>query len=235
MPVDKKFQASNTPFDLTRYDCPYEVERIRILKAIMTSGQGKSAIDIGCGPGYFSRELTTNGWKTLSVDTDSQNIEHTKKHAHETLTGDALSVLPKLKENQYDLALALEIIEHMPKAQGKLLVSEINRILKPGGKLILSTPNRHSPEGLGGYYWGEKIRGWEKWTAYDPTHVYIYSASEIVRLIELSGFSVARITGYFYEGRLPLIGHWKLPLMKSTRFPLNRVGFNTILECYKTS
>ena len=115
MPVDNKFQASNTPFDLTRYDCPYEVERLRILKAIMTPGQGKSAIDIGCGPGYFSRELTTSGWKTLSVDTDSQNIEHTKKHAHKTLTGDALSVLPKLRENQYDLALALEIIEHMPK------------------------------------------------------------------------------------------------------------------------
>jgi 2-polyprenyl-3-methyl-5-hydroxy-6-metoxy-1,4-benzoquinol methylase len=233
MPPDNKYQPSGTAFDLTKYDCRYETGRLGILRAIMPPGQGKRAIDLGCGPGYFSCELATRGWETLSVDTDSKNIANAKKYAHDARQGDALSVLKELQEDHYDLVLALEIIEHMPKTHGMSLLAAIRRVLKPGGKLILSTPNRYSPEGLGGYYWGEKIRGWGKWTAYDPTHIHIYSSSEILGVLGAGGFAVEKITGYFYEGRLPLIGRWKLPLTKSTAFPLNRFGFNIILECRK--
>jgi len=233
MSLGKKFQATHTPFDLTRYESPYEIDRLKILKELIPSGYGKRAIDIGCGPGYFSRELSNKGWRTSSVDTDSENIESAKEHAHETHLGDALSVLPELPVNHYDLALSLEIIEHMPKAHGENLLKGIFRVLKPGSRLIISTPNKLSPEGLGGYYWGEKIRGWGKWDAFDPTHVHIYSSPEILQLVKSSGFSVNKIIGYYYEGTLPLIGRWKLPLVKSTMFPLNRIGFNIILDCHK--
>jgi len=233
MSSDEEFQATQTPFDLTRYESPYEINRLKIIKELIPLGHGKSAIDIGCGPGYFSRELTNKGWRTSSVDTDSENIESAGNYAHETHLGDVLSVLPEHPANQYDLALSLEIIEHMPKAQGKKLLLEINRVLKPRGRLIISTPNRFSPEGLGGYYWGEKIRGWGKWDAADSTHVHIYSSPEIIQLVKSSGFYVNKIIGYYYKGTLPLIGRWKLPLVKSAMFPLNRLGFNIILDCHK--
>ena len=233
MSLGKKFQATHTPFDLTRYESPYEIDRLKILKELIPSCYGKSAIDIGCGPGYFSRELSNKGWRTSSVDTDSENIESAKEHAHETHLGDILSVLPELPVNHYDLALSLEIIEHMPKAHGENLLKGIFRVLKPDSRLIISTPNKFSPEGLGGYYWGEKMRGGEKWNAFDPTHVHIYTSPEFLQIVKSNGFSVNKIIGYYYEGTLPLIGRWKLPLVKSTMFPLNRIGFNIILDCHK--
>jgi 2-polyprenyl-3-methyl-5-hydroxy-6-metoxy-1,4-benzoquinol methylase len=234
MSPDDQFQASHTPFDLTKYESPYELNRIRILKDLIPTGHGKRAVDIGCGPGLFSRELSAKGWTTASIDTDGKNIERARDYVHETHLGDAVSVLSTLPENQYDLALSLEIIEHMPRARGKDLLVEIIRVLKPRGSLIISTPNRFSPEGLGGYYVGEKIRGSGKWDAWDPTHVHIYSSSEILQLVRATGFSVSKIIGYYYGGKLPLIGRWKLPLLESTTFPLNRLGFNTILECHKS-
>jgi 2-polyprenyl-3-methyl-5-hydroxy-6-metoxy-1,4-benzoquinol methylase len=233
MSQDNQFQASHTPFDFTKYETPYEIARVKILKGLIPSGYGKSAIDIGCGPGYFSRELSIKGWRTTAIDTDTENIKSARKYAHETHLGDALSLLSQFPESQYDLVLSLEIIEHMPKPQGKNLLMEILRVLKPHGGLMISTPNRCSPEGLGGYYWGERIRGWERWTAWDSTHVHIYSSSEILHLLETSGFAVDRVTGYHYGGRLPVIGRWKLPLSKSTMFPLNRIGFNIMIECHK--
>jgi len=233
MSQDNKFQASNTPFKLTKYESRYEVGRVEILKDLIPSGHGKSAIDIGCGPGFFSRELTNKGWRTTAIDTDTENIENAKNHAYEAHIGDALSVLSELPESQYDLVLTLELIEHLPKPLGKDLLKEIKRVLKPHGGLIISTPNRFSPEGLGGYYWGEKIRGWGKWTAWDSTHIHIYSSSEILQLLQAIGFTVDKVVGYYYEGRLPVIGRWKLPLEKSTKFPLNRVGFNIAIECHK--
>jgi 2-polyprenyl-3-methyl-5-hydroxy-6-metoxy-1,4-benzoquinol methylase len=228
-----QFQASHTPFDFTKYEKPYEIARVKIIKGLIPLGHGNNAIDIGCGPGYFSKELSRKDWRTTAIDTDAQNIESARNYAHETHLGDALSVLSEFLESQYDLVLCLEIIEHMPRFLGKKLLMEIIRVLKPHGGLIISTPNRFSLEGLYGYYWGERIRGRGKWSAWDSTHVHIYSSSEILRLLDTSEFAVDRITGYYYGGRLPVIGRYKLPLVKSTMFPLNRIGFNIMIECHK--
>ena len=172
-------QASHTPSDPREYESPYELNRVRILRSLLPSGHGRSAVDIGCGPGLFSRELSIKGWRTASIDTDRENIERAEDYVDETHLGDALGILSQLRESQYDLALCLELIEHMPRKRGEDLLVGILRVLKPGGSLILSTPNRFSPEGLGGYYWGEKIGGWGKWDAWDSTHIHIYSSLEI--------------------------------------------------------
>lgn len=225
------FTPTNTPFDETKYAVPYEVQRVALLESLIPTGNGANAIDLGCGPGHFSRVLTTRGWRTTAVDTDSSNIALAGAHAAETRLGDALSVLATLPAAHFELAIAFEIIEHMPLALGTELVTEIARVLKPGGRLLISTPNRHSPEGLGGYYWGEKLRKRGRWTAWDKTHVHIYSSREILQLLAASGLTVMGTTGYHYEGHLPVIGKWKLPLQQSRRFPLNRFGFNVVVEC----
>lgn len=227
MLMDKK------SFDFKKYDNPYELERANIIKGMLPLGQGGTAIDIGCGPGYFTRELSYKGWKTTAIDNNNEHVESVKTYASETYLGDVLSVLSRLPGDQHELVLSLEIIEHMSKDQGKKLLNEINRVLKKNGVLVISTPNRFSPEGLGGYYYREKIRRLERWNAWDPTHVHIYSSIEILKYIKAAGFIVDKIIGYYYEGCLPLIGHWKLPIVKSTLFPLNYLGFNILIKCHK--
>jgi hypothetical protein len=51
------------------------------------------------------------------------------------------------------------------------------------------------------------------------------------------GFRVERATGYHYDTRLPLLGETNLGrwLSRTSAFPLNRFGFNLILECVKTA
>lgn len=234
MSLRNSFQPSHTPFDFTKYtQSRFEVDRARIIKELIPLGNGRRAIDIGCGPGYFSRELTALGWKTSSIDTDSQNIERASNHADEIHLGSALDVLPRLPSDQYDLVLALAIIEHMPKSHGKQLLLEIIRVLRTPGTLILATPNRLSLEGLGGYYWGERIRGWSKWNAWDTSHVHIYTSFEVLRLIRTSGFYINKVIGYYFEAYLPFVGNCRLPITKSTVFPLNRFGFTSIIACQK--
>ena len=121
----------------------------------------------------------------------------------------------------------------MPLAQGRDLLRHISRVLRPDGRLILSTPNKYSLEGLSGYYWGEKIARWGKWTAWDKTHVHIYTSPGILRLMKACGFSIGKVVGFHYQGQFPLIGKWRLPLMESGAFPLNRLGFNIMVECRK--
>jgi 2-polyprenyl-3-methyl-5-hydroxy-6-metoxy-1,4-benzoquinol methylase len=232
MHSNAKFNAINTRFDFSKYDTAYEIDRIKIIDALIPDGHAKHAIDVGCGPGYFSKLLSRKGWNTTAIDTSRVYIENAKSYATETHAGDAISVLSKIPSELYDLAILLEIVEHMPKMQGQTLIEQASRVLKPGGKLIISTPNKISPEGLGGYYWGEKIRR-RNWNAWDSTHVYIYSSWEIVRVLKACNLVVDKITGYHYKGRLPVIGWWSLPMKSATRFPLNRMGFDIIVSCHR--
>jgi 2-polyprenyl-3-methyl-5-hydroxy-6-metoxy-1,4-benzoquinol methylase len=233
MSVESMFQPSHTPFSISKYESSYEVGRTRLIEELIPNSSGGAAVDIGCGPGYFCRVLKSKGWKTTAIDTDRENLETAIEYAEETHLGDAISTLARLHEERYDLAIALEIIEHMPRSHGEQLLQSIRRVLKSGGALIISTPNKLSPEGVGGYYWGEQIRKEGKWDAWDPTHVYVYSSVEMIRVLKSNGFVVERIIGYYYEGRLPIIGRWRLPIDMSARFPLNRLGFNVMFYCRK--
>jgi len=233
MQEEHAFKPSNTPIAPSKYEAPYELDRTRVLDDLFPLGRGRSALDIGCGLGHFSAMLTAKGWRTTGIDTDPQNIERAAGVLVESFLGDAVGVTRGLPESQFDLVLALEIIEHMPKSIGADLLGAIWRVLSPEGTLILSTPNRTSLEGLGGYYWGEKIRRCGKWYAWDATHVYIYTAREMLGLLRETGFAIEGVTGFYYGGYLPVIRRYELPILKSSFFPLNRVGFNTIIRCRK--
>ena len=233
MDSGEDFQATHTPFELSKYEGAYEVGRVEILSALIPSGQSRSAVDVGCGPGFYTKLLAARGFATTSIDTDTANLASAGRLAAETFQGDAVEVLAKLPAAKYDFALALEIIEHMPRSRGETLLERLHRLLAPGGRLLLSTPNRLSPERLAGYYWTERIRRKAVWRAWDPTHVHIYTSFEIIRLLRSKGFEIERATGYDYHLPLPRLGRVKLGVSRSSAFPLNRFGFNLILECVK--
>jgi 2-polyprenyl-3-methyl-5-hydroxy-6-metoxy-1,4-benzoquinol methylase len=237
MASDEDFQATHTPFDFSKYEAPYEVGRIEILTPLIPDGHDRLALDVGCGPGFWTRLLASHGFATTSIDTDPQNLESARRFAAETFQGDAVEVLARLPESKYHYAIALEIIEHMPKSRGETLLARLRDRLVPGGRLLLSTPNRFSPEGLTGYYLNEKIRRKGIWKAWDETHVHIYTSFEIIGLLRAQGFRVERTIGYHYDLRLPLLGETNLGrwLSRTSAFPLNRFGFNLILECVKTA
>jgi len=220
-----------TPVDPSKYDSVYERKRTEIMEGIVPCAQSGLALDIGCGSGHYTKILMEKGWRTTAIDADNRNIELAKDYASEAFMGDATAVLRRFSANHYDLALMLEIVEHMAKRDARTVLEEVYRVLRQEGRLILSTPNRLSLEGLGGYYWGERIRGRGKWNAWDPTHVHIYTSFEIIGLLKECGFGIERIMGYWYEAYFPPMGRWKLPLLVSKRWLFNRFGYIVILEC----
>lgn len=224
------FTPARTPIAPSKYAREYELGRVGIIREKIGAGQGRHALDLGCGPGAFTRILSENGWHVTAVDTDPGNLAHAQPFAASLREGDVLSVLATTPAASFDLVLTLELIEHMPEEQGRDLLRHVKRVLRPGGTLLLSTPNRWSVEGLGGYYWGERIRRWQRWDAWDSTHVRIYSSREILRAMRTAGFDVESVTGYWYRGHVPLLGRWTLPLSVSRRWPMNRLGFNVIVS-----
>ncbi len=128
---------------------------------------GKRALDVGCGAGLLCEPLARLGADVTGVDAAAQNIEAAKEHA--AAMGLALDYhcgdVGALKLSGFDLVTAMEVIEHV--ADKPAFLAALAKALKPGGLMILSTPNRTAQSRLllveGAERFGMIPRGTHHW------------------------------------------------------------------------
>ncbi|HKK53966.1 MAG TPA: class I SAM-dependent methyltransferase [Patescibacteria group bacterium] len=104
----------------------------------------EKVLDIACGSGYGSYYLSlNNNLEVIGADVNSDSITKAQKsYQKDNLkfqVANALS-LP-FKDKSFDSVVSLETIEHFNVSDQKLYLAELKRVLKPKGKLWLSTPN----------------------------------------------------------------------------------------------
>lgn len=106
--------------------------------------QKKVVVDIGSSFGWVEKGLLDSGAKLIGIEPNPEAVQFAKKN----VTGDikflvgSVLLLP-LSDKHSDVVLFYDVIEHVPKGQELMALNEINRVLKKGGILLLSTPNNH--------------------------------------------------------------------------------------------
>lgn len=159
----------------------------RHLSAFVGSlGPAAAALDLGCGDGRLS-ELVEAGSLTLA-DVSEVALARARARLPDatavTLEPDAPLPLP---DNAFDLVLCAETLEHVRDVQ--LLLSEVRRVLRPGGRLALTTPAHGRLTGL-----AVAVRGFERY--FDPLspHLRFLSRRSLARLLDTMGFEVERLS-----------------------------------------
>jgi O-antigen biosynthesis protein len=108
-----------------------------------TFAKGKRVLDLASGEGYGSKMMAANASFVVGVDIDDKAVQHAKtKYGSSNLqflTGSICSV-PIAKDHSFDLIVCFEAIEHIEDHQK--LLTEVKRLLQPGGIFIVSTPNK---------------------------------------------------------------------------------------------
>ncbi len=153
---------------------------------------GLDILDIGCGGGLVSEELANMGANVTGVDADKNAIEVAKNHAKISdldinyICDDAQN----LKE-QYDVVIALEIIEHVLDVEDFIKIC-IDRV-KPNGIIILSTLNRTIKSFALGIVAAEYILRWvprktHKWNKFvKPSEIAHYARKYGIAPIDVTG------------------------------------------------
>jgi len=154
-----------------------------MLSSNATLAKGNVIAEIGCGPGYLLRFL--EAWfpecLIFGFDYDLRLLEDARSRTQYSflLRGNA-EILP-FGDRTVDALVTLHMIEHLYHPEA--FISEAKRVLKPGGILLLATPN---PNGI-----GAKVMG-KRWGGYREDHVSLKSPEEWAALFKQHGFYVIK-------------------------------------------
>ncbi|MBI4025173.1 MAG: class I SAM-dependent methyltransferase [Verrucomicrobia bacterium] len=158
-------------------------------------------LEVGCATGDFLEIARARGFTVAGVESDEQAAGRARSSGLEIFTG-------VLKEagfhaSSFDIVYMKHVIEHLPDVRGTL--SEIHRILKPGGWLFVATCNICAPL--------TRCFGKDTFDLEMPRHLNIYSAASLKRQLDGSGFRVVTVchdpvpNSWIHSCRLHLEGH----------------------------
>ncbi len=189
-----------------------------------TSGR---CIDVGCGDGALAGQwLARKGFDYHGVDVSANAIHEARAAGLRAEVIEDASVLPFATET-FDAAICVEVLEHLFLPLAAL--EEIRRILKPGGVLIVTTPNvaywrRRLDLALLGRWnpFGDNLSVQEPWR--DP-HIRFFNPDSLRRCLGRAGFTDLEIGAHegAFLADLPWIGHRIKGPSRPYRFLRSRV------------
>jgi len=164
----------------------------------------KRILDVGCGDGsvlYFLKQKNMVD-ETLGVEIDQALLSKVRKKNITAYRVDMNYEKIPLPDNYVDVVLSLEVVEHIVNLDN--FFSEIRRVLKPRGVLILSTPNvqfiYHIVRLILGRgpktSWGNSLTHYGS-QLYDHGHVHYFTANDLSELLKEYEFDVINIRGTY--------------------------------------
>lgn len=161
---------------------------------ILERCRGREILEAGSGEGYGANLISTVATGVTCVDYDLSAVQHTRvRYPQLTIHQANLIDLP-LADASVDTVVNFQVIEHLWDQQA--FITECLRVLRPGGELLISTPNRitFSPG---------------RDTPLNPFHTRELDPRELRELLEAPGFTVHETLGVFHgQGMRALDAKW---------------------------
>lgn len=150
--------------------------------------KNKIVLDVGCSFAWFCKvAIEEKANKVYGIEPDPAKIALARQEAPKAIISQGEAGFLNFPKNKFDLVTLFDVIEHVPANSESQVFSEIYKVLKPKGHLLISTPFD---------YWLSNI--------FDPAWYFghrHYSKDKLTKLLKQAGFKVtyASVRGGFWE------------------------------------
>lgn len=185
---------------LTRAASTFSGGRIGVLKRF---AKDQKVLDVGCvshnfgyasgGKGrWLHQHIVDAAAECVGTDYDEVGIKEMREAGYDVVHADITGDLsPLLERGPFDVVVAGEIIEHLPSPQ--LLLASARELLRPGGKLVLTTPNPFAPRRVRA---GALGITWE-----NVDHIHYAFPSGMVEMADRTGLVLTRFGTVGWPGQ----------------------------------
>lgn len=157
--------------------------------------RNSSTLEVGCGGGELLSHLRRHAGRAVGVDLSIHGLRMSREKG--ALAAAALAERLPFRDHAFDAIVGQHLIEHLPDPVGAL--REWRRVLRPGGTLVLITPNAAYPDNS---------------HFDDPGHVNVFTPDGLRAALETAGFRVEQLFTLF-----PYLGSGRLARSASIRLP----------------
>ena len=141
---------------------------------------GGHLLDFGCAAGYFLEMAHSRGWRIAGVEL-SQDMAATASKQLGIVVANSLNDVSK---HDFDVITLWEVVEHLPRPVSEL--SHLYQFIRPGGALMLSTPNTN--------HW-QAVREPDQWESFrPPAHLMYFTPATLRNVLQRAGFERIGIT-----------------------------------------
>jgi SAM-dependent methyltransferase len=199
MSLYRKLIRAGPIWGLIRPGYPDEARLIAqgvVLRALLDrkrSPEGR-ILNAGCGEGLYLPLLERTNFRSIvNFDiTVAETVKTTHRSARHSFIEGSLTELP-FPDAVFDCVLCTEVLEHIE--DDKMALSELARVLKPGGQLLISVPEAPAP--------------------FDPDHVRQgYTQYDLANKLGVAGFQVTKVAKAMFLPTRLLMHYWRHPLVR---------------------
>ena len=173
------------------------------------TGQKLRILDLGCGNGSLTNVIAQQGYEVVGVEESGQGIAFARSNfpSCEFIQASIYDLPYKQLKNSFDVVISVEVIEHL--FYPKELVRAARNCVKPGGRLILTTPYHGYFKNIVLALSGKMDKHFT--ALWDGGHIKFFSVKTLTTLLETEGYTDIQ---FKFAGRKPYL--WKAMLCSCT-------------------
>ena len=153
--------------------------RLSRAESLLNPGRDTTRLlDVGCSIGCTLKAAEKMGWQATGVDVSSDAVEICKQQNLDAVKTNSLA-LP-FDDETFDIVVSWHVVEHVESVEETL--AEWQRVLKPGGLMVLETPDSSSPK--------VKRRGASYRRFWAAEHTYTFAPDHLAKFMERAGMKI---------------------------------------------